>query len=102
MMEGWEKASELRAFEQGLEKLMDSVKQKAEDHFPKPPVPWSKLPEDQRRQVLVDASAWLNISSMRSERLQYNMLCTQNYTNVYRKQAWKHLASNSATWQVEE
>lgn len=41
--------------------------------------------------VLCDINAWLVISAMRSERVQFNQLCIQNVANVYRKKAFSHL-----------
>src|SRR5207237_193184 len=37
------------------------------------------------RKYLEEISAWLVVNSMRSERVQFNMLCLQNTTNVWRK-----------------
>jgi len=35
-------------------------------------------------QILKDVSAWLTINSMRSEKIQFNMLCQQSVQNVWR------------------
>src|SRR5688572_14975081 len=43
------------------------------------------------RKVLIDVSAWLVINSMRSERIQFNQLCIQNVSNLWRKNAFKNL-----------
>jgi hypothetical protein len=43
------------------------------------------------RKALEDICAWLTINSMRSERVQFNMLCVQNTSNVWRKYAYEQL-----------
>ncbi len=43
------------------------------------------------RKVLEEVSAWLVINSMRSERVQFNMLCVQNTSNVWRKYCYAEL-----------
>ena len=42
-------------------------------------------------QLLKDVAAWLVINSMRSEKVQYNLLCEQTVSNVWRKGAFRHL-----------
>ena len=42
--------------------------------------------------------AWLMISSMRSERVQQNMLYVQNVQNTYRKQAFSTLLSGASAF----
>jgi hypothetical protein len=49
---------------------------------------------DGDEKVLVDVAAWLVINSMRSERIQFNQLCIQNVSNVWRKNAFKTLLKN--------
>lgn len=44
---------------------------------------------DPLRRTLVDIAAWLVINSMRTEQIQWNMLCLQNVSNIYRKNAFK-------------
>lgn len=44
--------------------------------------------------TLVDVAAWLVINSMHSERIQFNQLCIQNVSNVWRKKAFKTLLKN--------
>ncbi len=50
------------------------------------------MPEEKK--VLIDVSAWLVINSMRSERIQFNQLCIQNVSNVWRKNSFKTLLKN--------
>jgi len=52
----------------------------------------SDMPEEKK--VLIDVSAWLVINSMRSERIQFNQLCIQNVSNVWRKNSFKTLLKN--------
>jgi len=44
--------------------------------------------------MLVNVTAWLVVNSMRSERIQFNQLCIQNVSNVWRKKAFKTLLAN--------
>eukprot|EP00457_Paulinella_chromatophora_P000019 gb/GEZN01000019.1/.p1 GENE.gb/GEZN01000019.1/~~gb/GEZN01000019.1/.p1 ORF type:complete len:4425 (-),score=920.40 gb/GEZN01000019.1/:221-11590(-) len=44
---------------------------------------------DPARRTLTEVVAWLVINSMRSEQVQWNMLCLQNVANIYRKNAFK-------------
>jgi len=46
--------------------------------------------------TLIDVVAWLVINSMRSEQVQWSMLCMQNISNVYRKNALKQLMSEES------
>jgi hypothetical protein len=41
--------------------------------------------------MLQNVAYWLLINSMRTERIQYNQLCVQNVSNVWRKEAYKTL-----------
>ena len=43
------------------------------------------------RVQLVEIVAWLVVNSMRSERVQFNMLCMQNLANVWRKAGFRAL-----------
>eukprot|EP01012_Entosiphon_sulcatum_P007139 TRINITY_DN13559_c0_g1_i1.p1 TRINITY_DN13559_c0_g1~~TRINITY_DN13559_c0_g1_i1.p1 ORF type:complete len:4669 (-),score=764.85 TRINITY_DN13559_c0_g1_i1:3029-17035(-) len=43
------------------------------------------------KDVLVDVVAWLLVNSMRSERVQFNQLCVQTVSNVWRKCAFNQL-----------
>ncbi|KAJ9441712.1 putative nucleoredoxin 1-2 [Diplonema papillatum] len=43
------------------------------------------------RNVLVSTVAWLMVNSMRTEKLQYNQLCVQKISAVYRKEAFQDL-----------
>jgi hypothetical protein len=42
-------------------------------------------------QVLKDVAAWLVVNQMRSEKVQFNLLCEQNVANVWRKRAFGSL-----------
>ena len=44
--------------------------------------------------LLKDVAAWLVVNSMRSEKVQFNLLCEQTATNVWRKQAFNTLVDN--------
>ena len=44
--------------------------------------------------VLRDVVAWLVVNSMRSEQLQWSMLCIQNVANIYRKNAFQQLVTD--------
>ena len=46
------------------------------------------------RQLLVNVSAWLTVNGMKSENMQFRMLCHQSIDNVSRKRAYKVLTSN--------
>jgi hypothetical protein len=46
------------------------------------------------RQLLVNVSAWLTINGMKSENMQFRMLCHQSIDNVTRKRAYKILTTN--------
>ena len=45
------------------------------------------------KQMLCDIVAWLVVNSMRSEQLQWSMLCCQNVANIYRKNAFANLGA---------
>lgn len=45
---------------------------------------------------LAELVAWLVINSLRTEQLQWSMLCAQNISNVYRKVAFRHLTQGKA------
>ena len=47
-----------------------------------------------KHQLLKDVVAWLVINSMRSEKVQFNLLCEQNASNVWRKHAYSLLLGN--------
>ena len=42
-----------------------------------------------------DVAAWLIINGMRSEKLQFNLLCDQSTANVWRKRAYRNLLANA-------
>ena len=46
--------------------------------------------------LLVACVAWLIVNSMRVERVQFNQLCVQNVTNVFRKVAFREIAAAEA------
>ena len=46
------------------------------------------------RQLLVNVSAWLTVNGMKSENMQFKMLCQQSIENVTRKRAYKTLTTN--------
>ena len=46
------------------------------------------------RQLLVNVSAWLTVNGMKSENMQFKMLCQQSIDNVTRKRAYKTLTAN--------
>ena len=52
-------------------------------------------------QRLRDISAWLVLNAMRSERVQFDQLCTQNMCNVWRKNAWDELLAGHAHFKVK-
>lgn len=39
-------------------------------------------------------TAWLILNGMKSERMQFNMLCGQNVSNVWRKLAFRRLLAD--------
>lgn len=45
--------------------------------------------------VLRDVSAWLVVNSMKTEKVQFNMLCEQNIQNVWRKNAFRALLAHN-------
>jgi hypothetical protein len=46
-------------------------------------------PHAQRQQLLEDVTTWLILSSMKSEKTQFNLSCEHSARNVWRKAAWK-------------
>lgn len=42
-----------------------------------------------RSQVLQDVTTWLILSSMKSEKTQFNLSCEHSARNIWRKAAWK-------------
>jgi len=46
---------------------------------------------DPQRATLLDISAWLVINSMWTERLQFDQLCSQNLSNIWRQHAFEQL-----------
>jgi len=54
------------------------------------------------KKVLEDVAAWLVINSMRLERIQFNMLCLQNVSNVYRKRAYVELLKGFKEFRAKE
>ena len=54
-------------------------------------------PAERSQRVLIACVAWLTINSMRAERVQFNQLCVQNVTNVFRKVRWDWMWVLTAT-----
>lgn len=54
------------------------------------------------QQILRDVNAWLVINSMRSERVQFNQLCIQNVSNVWRKTAYNTLLAEHKQFTVDK
>ena len=50
--------------------------------------------------VLQDITAWLIVNSARSERIQYNLLCIQNASNIWRKLAFSSLLKRREEFKV--
>jgi hypothetical protein len=50
------------------------------------------------RRTLEDICAWLVVNSARSEKTQWSMLCLQNVSNVYRKNAYSTLLARCEHW----
>jgi hypothetical protein len=49
-----------------------------------------------RSQVLQDVTTWLILSSMKSEKTQFNLCCEHSARNIWRKAAWKNLIENAS------
>ena len=65
------------------------------------PVLSTEYDEEHVQQILRDVNAWLVINSMRSERVQFNQLCIQNASNVWRKTAYATLLESHKNFTVE-
>lgn len=52
--------------------------------------------------MLGDVCGWLVLNSMLSDRLQFNVLQTQNLSNIWRKNAWNTLMEKYALLQLPE
>ena len=48
-------------------------------------------------QILKDIAAWLVLNAMRSEKMQWNLLCEQSVSNVWRKRAYRTLIGHYAS-----
>jgi hypothetical protein len=46
------------------------------------------------RQLLINVAAWLTVNGMKSENMQFRMLCHQSIDNVTRKKAYKLMGTN--------
>jgi len=57
---------------------------------------------DAVRKVLQDINAWLVINSMRTERVQFNMLQVQNLTNIWKKNAYSTLLGSFESFRLSE
>lgn len=53
------------------------------------------FPVQREEHVLEDVVAWLLVNSLRSEQIQWTMLCVQNIGNLYRKTAFKCIHHNT-------
>lgn len=51
----------------------------------------AQLNAPEKDHTLDDVVAWLVINSMRTEQMQWSMLCIQNVANIYRKNAFRLL-----------
>jgi len=76
-----------------VEQLMARQLAKAGGTFSLSGATYGCLSMAQRQQALRDTVAWLVINSMRTERVQFDQLCTQALSNVWREQAF-HLCIN--------
>jgi hypothetical protein len=56
--------------------------------------PTNAGPANQGRQLLINVAAWLTINGMKSENMQFRMLCHQSIDNVSRKKAYKMLGTH--------
>jgi len=54
------------------------------------------------KSMLGDVCGWLVLNSMLSDRLQFNVLQTQNLSNIWRKNAWNTLMEKYALLQLPE
>jgi hypothetical protein len=56
----------------------------------------SSLGEDARstRRILRDVISWLVINSMRVDGIQFNLLCEQNVSNIWRKRAFGYITTH--------
>jgi hypothetical protein len=52
------------------------------------------LPHGSSRQLLVNVAAWLTVNGMKSENMQFRMLCHQSIDNVSRKRAYAILTTH--------
>lgn len=57
-------------------------------------LPTPSLPPSTGKQLLVDIAAWLTLNGMRSENMQFRMLCHQSIDNVSRKRAYALLTGH--------
>lgn len=48
-------------------------------------------------QLLKDVAAWLVVNQMRSEKVQFNLLCEQNVCNVWRKRAFQSMVHSRSS-----
>jgi hypothetical protein len=58
------------------------------------PTPASPPSVGQGRQLLINVSAWLMVNLMKSENMQFRMLCQQSIDNVTRKRSYHMLTNN--------
>ena len=63
-------------------------------------VPPEAAPSDATRAALQEVTAWLVINSMKTERLQFDQLCTQNLANLWRQNAFEQLIDGHRSFTV--
>ena len=84
---------ELKRCHQSVDGLSDDF---AENGAPEPGLSPSSTPIAAKLSGPSSVMAWLFINSMRSERIQFNLLQIQNAANVWRKSAMNSLLDNSS------
>ena len=58
------------------------------------PVPLTTLSTPSGKQLLINIAAWLTVNGMKSENMQFRMLCHQSIDNVSRKRSFATLNTN--------
>ena len=53
-------------------------------------------------QTLKDISAWLVVNSMKTERVQFDQLCSQNLSNIWRQNAFEEVVGGYEHFKVRE
>jgi hypothetical protein len=57
-------------------------------------LPSQPLPSSTGKQLLIDIASWLTVNGMRSENMQFRMLCHQSIDNVSRKRSYALLCGH--------